>query len=104
MTMRTALLGVAAATLLTFAAGSAKAQVARAAGYNPYTGRMGSTTVARNPWTGTTHARTNTYNPWTGTRTTRSAGYNPWTGGAYRGGAAANPFTGRAGAYGVRRW
>lgn len=95
--------GAAAVALLALTAGSVEAQVGRVGGFNPYTGRMSSTTVARNPFTGTVGARTNTFNPFTGTSTTRSAGFNPWTGGTYRGGAAYNPFTNRGAFYGVGR-
>lgn len=91
--------------LLTVAvfSGTASAQVRVRAGYNPYTGRVGATTVARNPWTGNVHGRTTVANPWTGARATTAGGYNPYTGGAYRTGAAVNPWTGRAGGYGVYR-
>lgn len=92
---------LAALALVLVAADSAPAQVAVGGGYNPWTGRAHSTTVARNPWTGGVQARTNTVNPWTGTRTTQTAGYNPWTGTTYRGGAAYNPWTNR-GVAGVR--
>jgi hypothetical protein len=93
-----------AAVAVLAAAESASAQVAHYRGYNPFTGRAYSNTVARNPFTGATAARTNTVNPFTGTRTTRSAGYNPWTGTAHRTTAAYNPWTGRAGVrVGVRR-
>lgn len=97
--MRTIVILVAVAAF----AGPAAAQVRVRAGYNPYTGRAGATTVARNPWTGTVQAQTRTVNPWTGTRTGTTAGYNPYTGGAYRTGAAANPWTGRVGGYGYYR-
>jgi hypothetical protein len=81
------------------AAAPAVGQVAVRAGYNPYTGRAGTTAFVRNPWTGATQARTTTANPFTGTRTTYAARYNPYTGVTSRGGAAYNPYTGRVAGY-----
>ncbi len=61
-------------------AGTASAQYARAAGYNPYTGYGGRAAEGYNPYTGTRGAGQNSYNPYTGTRDQSRSYYNPYTG------------------------
>lgn len=91
------------AVLAVLAAGEASAQVGVARGYNPLTGRVNTTAVARNPFTGTVGVKNTTVNPFTGRAATNTTVRNPYTGAGYRTGAAVNPMTGRVGAYAYGR-
>jgi hypothetical protein len=103
--MRTTFVMIAAVAAVALGADPVAAQVARYGGYNPWTGRAHSTTVARNPFTGTVGARSTTVNPFTGRVTTSGGAYNPLTGAGARSSATVNPFTGRYGySYGYRRY
>jgi hypothetical protein len=103
--MRVAILGLVAVVVLGVTAEPANSQVGYRRGMNPYTGRVGTRSVARNPLTGTVGARNTVYNPYTGRAATNTVKVNPYTNTAVRTGSTANPYTGRVGAYGtVRRW
>ena len=101
--MRSTIYGLLALAGLILAAEPVSSQVGVRRGYNPMTGRAGTTTVGRNPLTGTVGARNTTYNPYTGRAQTNTVKYNPYTNTSYRGGASANAYTGRVGVAGVTR-
>src|SRR5262245_21062533 len=103
--MRAILYSLLALLALGLAAEPANSQVGRVRGYNSFTGRVNTHTVARKPLTGNVGVRNTTYNPFTGRAATNTVRANPFTGTTVRGGAAVNPMTGRVAGYGtVRRW
>lgn len=88
--------GVLAIVLALTHSGKAQAQVAGAAGYNPYTGYGSRGAVGYNPYTGASRGGQNSYNPYTGTRDQSRSYYNPYTGKSASVQRAYNPYTGRS--------
>jgi hypothetical protein len=66
--------------LMHLGAASASAQVAGAAGYNPYTGGYRAGASGYNPGTGTDATSRSYYNPYTGATAHVQGAYNPYTG------------------------